>query len=60
MAVEPQYTIWNVLSLFSIFCILGLTGMMMLDLISNIWSWDKNLSFNSAIMDAILSVFGSS
>jgi excisionase family DNA binding protein len=57
---EPQYSIWNVLSLFCIFCVLGLTGMMMLDLISNIWSWDKNLAFNSAIMDTILKMLGSS
>jgi hypothetical protein len=51
---EGTYTVWNVLSLFSIVFLLGFTGILMLDLINNIWSWGGNYSFNSTIMDAIL------
>jgi hypothetical protein len=53
-AEEGTYSIWNVLSLFSIVLLLGFTGILMLDLINNMWSWEKNLPFNSTIMDAIL------
>jgi hypothetical protein len=52
---EATYSIWNVLSLFSIVFILGFTGILMLDLINNMWSWNSEYSFNSTIMDAILS-----
>jgi excisionase family DNA binding protein len=52
---QPEdYTVWNVVSLFSIVLLLGFTGILMLDLVSNIWSWEGNLSASSTIMDAIL------
>ena len=51
---DANYSIWNVLSLFSIVLLLGFTGILMLDLINNIWSWGGTYSFNSTIMDAIL------
>ena len=57
---EAQYSIWNVLSLFVIVLFLGVTGMMLADLINNIWSWDQNYAFKSTIMDTILSMLGSS
>ncbi len=53
---EAPYTIWNVLSLFFIVVFLGFTGILMLDLMNNIWSWQGNYSFNSKIMDAILAM----
>ena len=53
-AAEAPYTIWNVLSLFFVALLLGFTGILMLDLMNNIWSWDGNYAFNSQIMDAIL------
>lgn len=57
---EAQYSIWNVLSLFVIVLFLGITGMMLVDLMNNIWSWDQNYAFKSTIMDTILSMLGSS
>ncbi len=53
---EAPYTIWNVLSLFFVALVLGFTGILMLDLMNNIWSWDGNYEFNSQIMDAILNL----
>ena len=51
---DAVYSVWNVLSLFFIVTLLGLTGVLMLDLVNNIWSWDSNFTFNSSIMDAVL------
>lgn len=55
-APEAQYSLANVLSLFGIVCILGLAGLMMLDLITNMWSWDQNYAFKSTLMDTIISM----
>ena len=59
-AVEAQYSIWNVLSLFAIACLLGVIGIMMVDLNQNIWSWENDLAFQSTLMESILKMFGSS
>jgi hypothetical protein len=53
---EANYTIANVMSLFGIVLVLGFTGILLVDLINNIWSWGGNYSFNSTIMDAILNM----
>ena len=53
---EAPYSIWNVLSLFFIVAILGFTGILMMDLMNNIWSWQGNYDFNSTIMDGILAM----
>ncbi len=53
---DGGYSIWNVLSLFSIVLLLGFSGILMLDLINNMWSWQDNLSFSSTIMDSILNM----
>ncbi len=54
---EAPYTIWNVLSLALCVLILAVTGMMMFDMIRNIWSWDSETVLSSPIMDGILSLF---
>jgi hypothetical protein len=56
-AVEAPYSVWNVLSLMGIILILAITGMMMVDLLRNMWSWDESFSASSAIMDQIISLF---
>ena len=53
---EAPYSIWNVLSLFFIVAILSFTGILMMDLMNNIWSWQGNYEFNSTIMDGILAM----
>ena len=55
-SLEAPYTIWNVLSLFFVALLLAFAGILMLDLMNNIWSWQGNYEFNSAIMDAILNL----
>jgi len=54
---EAPYSIWNVLSLALCAVILAVTGMMMFDLIRNIWSWDSQTVLSSPIMDTIVSLF---
>jgi hypothetical protein len=53
---EANYSVWNVLSLLGIVMLLSFTGVLMLDLINNMWSWQGNFSFSSTIMDAILNL----
>ena len=55
---DGTYSIWNVLGLFMIVTLLSFSGVLLVDLINNIWSWDGTYSFNSTIMDAILSMAG--
>ncbi len=50
---EASYSIWNVLSLLLVIMILSLTGMLMTDLIRNMWSWDGEYSATTSIMDGI-------
>jgi len=57
-AVEAPYSIWNVLSLMFILLLLSLTGMMMVDLLRSMWSWEGTYSINSPIMDKIIEMFG--
>ena len=51
---EAPYSIWNVLSLVIIILFLGVAGMMVTDLLRNMWSWDEAYTANSVIMDKIV------
>jgi excisionase family DNA binding protein len=59
MYVQPEapYSIWNVLSLASCALILLFGGMLMYDLIRNIWSWDQPYSVTSGIMETVAGWF---
>ena len=54
---EAPYTVWNILALAFCAIFLVLTGMMMYDLVRNMWSWGTPYPVNSSLMDAILSMF---
>lgn len=54
---EAPYTTLNVVSLGVCILFLTLTGMMMADLLRNMWSWDSPYSVNSSLMDTILGLF---
>ena len=53
---EAQYSIWNVLGLALAVALLGLAGVMMTDLIRNMWSWNEPYTLESAIMEPIISL----
>jgi len=55
---EAPYSIWNVLAMFVCIAVLCLVGMMMADLVRNMWSWDHGVyTVNSSIMDSIIDMF---
>ena len=55
---EAPYSIWNVMSLTICFLLLALTGMMMFDILRNMWSWDQSYALNSSIMDGLIDMIG--
>ena len=55
---EAPYTGWQIAGLATCCVLLMLCGMMMYDLLRNMWSWQGTYTVNSSIMDAILSLFG--
>lgn len=57
-AAEMPYSLWNVLSLTGVTILLVLSGVMMLDMLRNIWSWQESYSVNSSLLDALLGWFG--
>ncbi len=58
VARESGYSGLQIVSLS--FCVLFmcLCGMMMIDITRNMWAWNGEMAVNSAMMDAILGLFG--
>ena len=54
---EMPYSVWNVLSLFLCIALLALSGMLVYDLVRQIWSWEGVHPVNSGLMDAIIGMF---
>jgi hypothetical protein len=55
---EMPYSIWNVLALLLIAVTLSLTGMLMTDVLRNMWSWDGTYSASTPIMDSMIRLLG--
>ena len=55
--MEAPFTIWNVTFLMLGSMLLLLCGMMLYDLMRNMWSWNGTYSTNSWLMDTILGLF---
>jgi hypothetical protein len=55
---EASYSIWNVLGLLLIVMLLGVTGMLMTDVVRNMWSWNGSSTMTSSLMDAIVGALG--
>jgi excisionase family DNA binding protein len=56
-AQETPFSVANVLGLASCLLLLGLSGMMVFDLIRNIWSWDDVTTLNSSLLESVLNPF---
>ncbi|MCA9223184.1 MAG: helix-turn-helix domain-containing protein [Pirellulaceae bacterium] len=52
---EAPYSIWNVLGLLATVMVLCICGMLMMDVVRNIWSWNGTASASTGLMDALLS-----
>jgi hypothetical protein len=57
-APEAPYSIWNVLGLLCCILVLALTGMLMTDLMRNMWAFDTDRVVSTGLMDSILSAIG--
>lgn len=55
---EAQYTWLQVTGLSFCVLLLALTGMMMFDLMRNMWSWEGHYAATSPLIDMILRMFG--
>lgn len=55
---ETPYTVINVLSLLATAGMILIAGLMVTDLMWNIWSFNEPYALNSTIMDQILSILG--
>lgn len=55
---EAQFTGLSVLSLGICVTLLAISGMMMFDLMRNMWAWGSSYSMDSALMDTVLGLFG--
>ena len=55
---EPSYGAGTVVALGLSSILLTLVGIMMYDIIRNMWSWDTPYTFSSTLMDMILGMFG--
>ncbi len=51
--MEAPFSTWNVVSLIACAVFLLLCGMMIYDLLKNMWSWNGPSTVNSSIMDAL-------
>ena len=54
--VDDEYSIWNVAGLGTCLFFLSLAGIMMFDLLRNMWSWQQEYSLNSSLMEAIINL----
>jgi excisionase family DNA binding protein len=55
---EAPYSIWNVVALLAICLVLGLTGMLMMDLVRNMWSWSETYTASTPLMDMMVQLIG--
>jgi hypothetical protein len=54
--LEAAYSVWNVISLGAVAGLLALCGIMMTDIMLNMWSFNGTSSVSTGIMDSILSI----
>ena len=51
---EGDFSAWNIVSLAMLTVFMGLSGLLALDVIRNIWSWNQPFSLNNTLMDFIV------
>jgi hypothetical protein len=56
--VEAPYSVWNVLALGTVAGMLALSGMMMVDVMLNMWAFSGTNSASTGLMDMFVSMFG--
>jgi len=56
-AAETPFSVGQILGLAGCGVLVSLSGVMMLDMVRNIWSWDEPYSLSSSLIDSILGLF---
>jgi hypothetical protein len=54
---DTPFSMWNVMGLASCLLLLGLCGMMLFDLLRNMWSWEQGVSGVSSTLLEVLNPF---
>jgi len=54
---ETPYSVLNVTGLAACVALLSVAGMMMFDLLRNMWSWEGTYTINSSLMDMLVGLF---
>jgi hypothetical protein len=55
--VETPFSMFNILGLAGCLVLLSLSGMMVFDLLRNMWSWDGVTPLNSSLLESVLNPF---
>jgi len=56
--VEAPYSVWNVLGLMATAGVLALSGMLMWDVMLNLWSYDQGATASTSLMDFFIGAVG--
>lgn len=54
---EAPYSIWNVMGLLIILLLLSVSGVMLSDVVQNMWGWPEGRNASTAISDGLTSMF---
>ncbi|MHB0955805.1 MAG: helix-turn-helix domain-containing protein [Pirellulaceae bacterium] len=55
---ETAYTVWNVMALVFIVLLLAVTGMLMADVVRNMWAWNSETGVSSGLANTIIEALG--
>ncbi len=55
---EAAYTAWNILALLFVVLLLSVTGMLMADIVRNMWTWNGDISASSGLANSIIEALG--
>jgi excisionase family DNA binding protein len=55
---ETPYSVWNVLGLMATAGVLAISGMLMWDIVLNLWSYDTGTTVSTSLMDSIIGAVG--
>jgi len=57
---EAPYSIWNLLGLMVIMLFLSVSGVLMMDIVRNMWAWEEARDVSTSISDGVTAAFGMS
>jgi len=55
---QGEYSLMNILGLASCFFLMLFAGVLSLDMVRNIWSWEDNLTLNDSLLESLGGMFG--